>query len=149
MGLDTTHDCWHGAYSSFGEWRREVAAVVGIPLRLMEGFFYLSEKDRERIVSTMPSDAGFAGAYHFLNAIKALQDLPLSWEMFKDEPLVPLLRHSDCDGSIEWAICLPMAVRLEEIISQNKLSEWARVKTEQFAKGLRLAHDSHENVKFH
>lgn len=24
MGLDTSHDCWHGPYSSFMEWREEL-----------------------------------------------------------------------------------------------------------------------------
>lgn len=38
MGLDTTHDCWHGPYSSFGRWREWVAAQVGIPLKQMAGF---------------------------------------------------------------------------------------------------------------
>lgn len=32
MGLDTTHDCWHGAYSSFMEWRIQLhAAITGEP----------------------------------------------------------------------------------------------------------------------
>lgn len=29
MGLDTTHDCWHGPYGSFMRWRRELAEVAG------------------------------------------------------------------------------------------------------------------------
>lgn len=29
MGLDTTHDCWHGAYSAFNRWRAKVAEVAG------------------------------------------------------------------------------------------------------------------------
>jgi hypothetical protein len=31
MGLDTTHDCWHGAYSAFMRWRRKLAEVAGYP----------------------------------------------------------------------------------------------------------------------
>jgi hypothetical protein len=38
MGLDTTHDCWHGPYSTFNGFRRIVAAQVGMDLDLMEGF---------------------------------------------------------------------------------------------------------------
>ncbi len=38
MGLDTTHDCWHGPYSSFNRWRTQLAAEIGLPLPLMEGF---------------------------------------------------------------------------------------------------------------
>lgn len=31
MGLDTSHDAWHGSYSTFGAWRRDVmrAAEIG------------------------------------------------------------------------------------------------------------------------
>lgn len=29
MGLDTTHDCWHGAYSTFNTWRTHLCAVAG------------------------------------------------------------------------------------------------------------------------
>lgn len=39
MGLDTTHDCWHGAYGSFEYWRREIAKAAGLPkLKSMVGF---------------------------------------------------------------------------------------------------------------
>lgn len=38
MGLDTTHNCWHGPYSVFGSWREHLAALVGIDLRAMDGF---------------------------------------------------------------------------------------------------------------
>ncbi len=29
MGLDTTHECWHGAYSAFGRWRTKLCEVAG------------------------------------------------------------------------------------------------------------------------
>lgn len=39
MGLDTTHDCWHGSYSSFNWWRKTIAKVAGLPnLDDMDGF---------------------------------------------------------------------------------------------------------------
>ncbi len=39
MGLDTSHGCWHGAYSAFMRWRRKLAEVAGFPpLDSMEGF---------------------------------------------------------------------------------------------------------------
>jgi hypothetical protein len=30
MGLDTSHDCWHGSYISFGAWRDAVAVAAGL-----------------------------------------------------------------------------------------------------------------------
>ena len=38
MGLGTTHGCWSGPYSSFGEWRWAVASAAGINLRVMQGY---------------------------------------------------------------------------------------------------------------
>ena len=38
MGLDTTHGCWHGSYSSFAQFRQELALLVGIKLDEMDGF---------------------------------------------------------------------------------------------------------------
>lgn len=29
MGLDTTHNCWHGPYTTFNEWRRVICEVAG------------------------------------------------------------------------------------------------------------------------
>lgn len=29
MGLDTTHDCWHGSYSAFNRWRTKICEVAG------------------------------------------------------------------------------------------------------------------------
>ncbi|KAA2242830.1 hypothetical protein F0L74_09890 [Chitinophaga agrisoli] len=29
MGLDTTHDAWHGAYSAFSRWRHYIAELAG------------------------------------------------------------------------------------------------------------------------
>lgn len=38
MGLDTSHDCWHGAYSAFMRWREALADAAGMPpFRRMEG----------------------------------------------------------------------------------------------------------------
>lgn len=38
MGLDTTHECWHGSYSSFNAWRRWLAGKAGFDLDSMLGF---------------------------------------------------------------------------------------------------------------
>ena len=39
MGLDISHDAWHGPYSAFHRWRRKIAEVSGLPpLDSMQGF---------------------------------------------------------------------------------------------------------------
>jgi len=39
MGLDTTHDAWSGAYSSFMKWRVWLAKKIGLDLHKMDGFY--------------------------------------------------------------------------------------------------------------
>lgn len=38
MGLDTSHDAWHGPYGSFMDWRIWLAWQIDINLREMEGY---------------------------------------------------------------------------------------------------------------
>jgi len=38
MGLDTTHNCWHGPYSSFGNFRKFLANQIGIDLNDYIGY---------------------------------------------------------------------------------------------------------------
>lgn len=33
MGLDTTHDCWHGSYSNFMQFRIKLAQAIGADLK--------------------------------------------------------------------------------------------------------------------
>lgn len=116
MGLDTTHDCWHGSYSTFAAWRAAVAKAAGYPpLLAMEGF------GGER-----------------------------SWASFKNDALTTLLNHSDCDGKISHKKCLPLAIRLEELIPIIAKQEdwWMADATKRFAAGLRDAHDAGEDVEF-
>ena len=38
MGLDTTHDAWHGPYSSFNDWRYWIAKQIDINLDDYKGY---------------------------------------------------------------------------------------------------------------
>lgn len=122
MGLDTSHDCWHGPYSAFNRFRKKIAEVAG----------YGNLDDYE----------GFGGAKQFPEG----------------DPLVVLLNHSDCEGSIEAKDCAPLADRMEQLLpaliaadgplypgSQGSYT-WA---AERFIKGLRLAASENEPVEFH
>ena len=141
MGLDTSHDCWHGAYSAFHRFRQNLAAAIGIDLLKMASF--------------VPDG--------------------IAWPSKKDEPLVSLLNHSDCDGSIPVKELIPLANRLDEvanIIEQgpppNDCSGFSMTATSLevtgghlmrnggtaesariFAKGCRLAASQRQVVRFH
>ncbi len=45
MGLDTTHNCWHGPYSSFNNFRYALAKRIGINLNDYIGYKDAGTKD--------------------------------------------------------------------------------------------------------
>jgi len=147
MGLDTSHGCWHGAYSAFMRWRNEIARAAGLPpLKLMEGFYEPGSYD----------DPFVDYAKSYPNIAKQYTDsLPIKWDCLKPSALHILLNHSDCEGEIDWNNCDLIADELERLLPNLPIGEggghignWLD-KTSQFIKGLRLAASRHENVDFH
>lgn len=139
MGLDTTHGCFHGAYSAFGRWRDKLAEVAGLPpLDLMEGYFDWKGIYKPNIPET------------------TAQRLPIKWDALRpDPPLHFLLFHSDCDGEIPPEMCGPLADRLAELLplmpdesGGGHLWNYRGV-TQIFIDGLRLAAAAGETVEFH
>lgn len=140
MGLDTTHDCWHGSYIAFHRWRSKLAQAAGLPpLDLMEGFY---RPDEETIFGR--NDTGLC------------YNLPIKWESLKPDVLHELLHHSDCDGEIRAEICASLADRLEALLPllTSDAGEWGHLssyqeKTRLFIAGLRKAASRSESVGFH
>ena len=152
MGLDTTHGCWHGAYSAFMRWRKKLAEVAGLPpLELMEGFYYPDGIGTLQAVrrALKPMD-------WLVESVEVLeQSLPIQWDCLKPDILHELLSHSDCDGELAPELCGPLANRLEELLpllpdedSWGHIGNW-RVKTQTFIDGLRDAAAVNEPVGFH
>jgi len=129
MGLDTTHDCWHGPYSSFGQWRTTVALAAGIP-------------DTNVSPSGNPSYALDVDAFHEKN-------FEGEWDEAPSDPLMVLLVHSDCDGIIPTRFCNPLADRLESLMPRIVGDDMDRDLTRQFIAGLRKAAAAGEDVEFH
>lgn len=151
MGLDTTHDCWHGGYGAFQRWRQKLAEVVGIPLQFMQGFYPDPVWGLDSIAEAL---TGTATVYaHNLHEYHAL--LPIRWDILKPDILHVLLHHSDCDGEIAAKDCAPMADRLTELLPLlpdedvgGHIGNW-RAKTQAFIDGLRMAASRGEAVEFH
>lgn len=152
MGLDTSHDCWHGGYISFMRWRQELAKAANIPLPLMESFY-----STEAHFGTMNP---FYFATQMLRDVekhqieKLMEFLPIKWESLKPDVLHQLLYHSDCDGKLEVEILEPLANRLEELLpllpdtpAGGHISSW-KGDTQQFIDGLRDAATLGEPVEF-
>jgi hypothetical protein len=136
MGLDTTHDCWHGAYPAFTRWRNKLAEVAGYKLEKQDGSFI--------DLPVLPWDS-----------------FPYDWpagewgDHVERDPLVYLLAHSDCEGAIHPPQAAPLADRLEELLpllpdgdAGGHIGVW-RDKTRRFIDGLRLAVSIGEDVEFH
>ena len=119
MGLDTTHDCWHGGYSSFDRWREKLASLAGINLRSMEGF------GGEVKWESLKPDA----LHILLNHSDC--DGDIEWK--------------DCGPLADrLAELLPL---LPDESAGGHIGNW-REKTQQFIDGLRDAFGAKENVEF-
>lgn len=124
-------------------WREKIAEVAGMPpLSLMEGF----GPDEQFWWRFRPESLD--------HAKDLLRSLPIKWSALKSDPLHVLLSHSDCDGEISHADCLPIAERLREILPMmpsgdggGHIGNW-RDKTKSFIDGLLRANEAGEDVKF-
>jgi|SRR6185369_3412407 len=141
MGLDTSHDCWHGSYSAFTRWRNTIAEVAGYSL--MEPT--PEEREKYFVVSKYPmiewdgiEEKNYGG----------------DWSQMPGDPLIVLIAHSDCDGVIHPEHGRPLADRLEQLLpllpeedAPGHIGNW-RDKTQRFIDGLRQAARLGEDVEF-
>lgn len=120
MGLDTSHDAWHGSYGSFNNFRRELAKAAGITLDDMYGFNGNIQWDT---LEPRP-------LHILLNHSDCDGEIP--WEVCKDlaDDLTTLLDK------------LPDA-------NQSEFYPRSKEKAEQFIKGCLLAFKNKENIDFH
>lgn len=158
MGLDISHDTWHGAYSAFMRWREKIAEVAGLPpLELMEGFYF--DKGSVHYSTNMFSliDHKYPkGDELDVSAINRMRKkLPIKWESLKPSPLHELLFYSDCDGYINWSKLKSLADELEKLIpllpdedNGGHIGNW-RDKTKAFVDGCRLAYSKKQRLEFH
>lgn len=106
MGLDTSHDAFHGAYSAFNNLRQEVAHAVGGSygphwLRAYSGEL-ARDKDGYPIIDTSLEPDKF-----YLPDEVTREKYPGLWEF---------LLHSDCDGEISPEMCVKVADDLEALL---------------------------------
>lgn len=139
MGLDTTHEAFHGAYSAFNRFRKAVLESIGGSYpphenkELMDGYWYWSKDDN--------SQSKFSSETH--------------------KGLLEFLAHSDCDGEISPKMCKIVADELEEILPyieeyEKKHEAYGHIyrnggylqTTVDFIDGCRLAHKRNEPLEF-
>lgn len=142
MGLDVSHDCWHGAYSAFARWRNELARVAGYEMGEIE------------------YDGGFKaeGPLVVLHERWTAENFQGDWpDGPPEDPLLLLIVHSDCDGHLAPEHAEFLAMRLEQLMEQpnfpqgdvlGHIENWQK-RTQQFVHGLRRASDAGETVEFY
>ena len=138
MGLDTSHDCWHGAYSAFSRWRNKLADVAGYAVAKVDWGDNWGPRD------TVLIDWGHIQQKNYDG----------EWDVTPTDPLMVLIAHSDCDGWIHPAQAGPLVDRLEELLpllpdddGGGHIGNW-RAKTQAFIDGLRSAVAAGESVEF-
>lgn len=63
-----------------------------------------------------------------------------------DDPILPLLNHSDCAGHLTPEECRAVAPRLRELIPQ--LDDWDRGQATELCNGMEAAAIAGENLEF-
>lgn len=142
MGLDTTHDAWHGAYSSFSRWRDKLCEIAGYELYDRTGY----PGGKMTLI-----DWGLWKEENFYDP----PYIPCRLDGTPD-PLLLLICHSDCEGKIRSEFLDPLAKRLEELLPElekqpddgGHIGNWSS-KTRQFILGCRAAASKGEDLEFH
>lgn len=158
MGLDTTHDCWHGAYSAFSRWREQLAVAAGYTFSIDPGETLTLGGSGMKVAPANRSIVNIDWG----NIEKTIgRDLMGVWPRMPvrpdgtPDPLIVLLAHSDCEGEIQADFCAPLADRLTELLpALEGLDGGGHIgsfveKTQTFIDGLREAAAAGEAVGFH
>lgn len=141
MGLDTSHGCFHGAYSSFQRWRDKLAETADYT-------FYPGDGPARFMI-----DWGNIETTIGRDLFGEWKSIPVRPDGTPD-PLIILLAHSDCEGKIQAKFTSALADRLEELVpllgdedGGGHVGSYAD-KTRTFIAGLRLAAENNEDVEF-
>jgi hypothetical protein len=151
MALDISHCAWKGSCGTFMDWRRWIARQIGIPLDLMEGYYY--DSDIYPNIFTLldcifPNNDEIQMA-RIRRDLKPM--LPLKWSDFKPNVLHKLLCHSDCEGYLGYSTANKIAIQLEKIlqnIERNETNEFMYKRTLTFIEGCKLAYSKKERLEF-
>lgn len=122
MGLDTSHDCWHGSYGSYNIFRDAVAMAAGY--------------------DAYPDDADSL----FDRWGVEPKNFYGEWDKYPGDPLIVFLAHADNEGKIPHDITADLATRMEECAAAMRKDDWHRDSALRFARGLRRAHEEQEDV---
>jgi len=151
MGLDTSHNCWHGSYSGFARWRNALATALdwehadnGLGTTT-----YVIPEGRTPKQAPLPDEEHTVDGETYTIRWSESYDNSVwlgHWDKDPDDVIDVLMVHADCDGIIPHRFTGPLAARLNDLVPD--MDEWAEI-TCQFINGLLLADDLGEDVDFH
>jgi hypothetical protein len=142
MGLDMSHDAWHGAYSSFARFRDKLTIVAGLPVIKESG----SPQAYVDVDWDRYTEANLMGEWG--------EKIPETTQGKRD-PLLYLLIHSDCDGQLHPVHAKMVADRVEELLPEldgkdggGHIGDYGD-KARKLIAGFRAAAEANEPVDFH
>lgn len=138
MGLDCSHDAFHGAYSAFNRFRQAVCQALG-------GSFPPHTTSLAHLEVEKPDD----GSWYVPDEVTR-ETHPGLWAF---------LEHSDCDGIIAPEICKALADEMEALLPRldaagsggghiERAGGFGGV-ARQFIQGCRMASSRGEDLDFH
>lgn len=115
MGLDTSHDCWHGSYSWFAEWRQAVANAANasylppadLPNRVFYGWWDDEPEDIINVLMWHSDCEGYIFPQHAEKLARRLLDvapaMPEGWMRDKTYAFAAgLLKAADAWQIVEF-----------------------------------------------
>jgi hypothetical protein len=141
MGLDMSHNAWHGGYASFDRFRTTLTAVAGLPL---------TDGD-------LPNTKWIDINWDAVTTLNLMGEWGEKLPTLRDgtfDPLMLLIVHSDCDGVLHPYHAKLIADRVEELIpllpveAEGRHRGYYAEKAQQLVDGFRRAHAAGEEVVF-
>jgi len=82
-----------------------------------------------------------------LMSMQGFSALGISWNTINDD-IVPLLFHSDCDGSLTPDECHTVAIRLAEIIKDWDDDDYDKFQAQLLIEGMNKCYENDEHLEF-
>lgn len=135
MGLSIGEAHW--SYGGFMHFRERLAGEIGVPLRLMEGFWRWPDSIAQVTLGV--------GADPIPQLLKSL---PIKWIALRPDKIHGLLSHSDCDGDLTPAQCRSIAPRLEELVRPWNSNDYDKIQAMALVKEMRRASQQKRKLRF-
>lgn len=116
MGLDCSHDAFHGAYSAFNRLRQFVCAATGPEGSFPPHYLYGANGEvQEGADGLLLLRRGLDADKLYIGDEYGRDTHPGLWEF---------LTHSDCDGEIAPGMCVKVADDLERLMPKMEALRW-------------------------